>query len=135
MGRPKKPLKLHVLQGTAQKCRMDKRRGELDLPAEVLIAPEWLCTEGAVEWGRLVNHPLYSKVLSSVDRGMLATYCQLWGRFVEGEKSGTPVKSAHVAQMAVIAAKLGLSPVDRPKIRLEPNEQPMNKFSKLGGRK
>ena len=33
MGRPQKPLKLHILQRTNQPCGMKKRAGELDLPA------------------------------------------------------------------------------------------------------
>jgi phage terminase small subunit len=135
MGRPKKPLKLHVLQDTAQPCRMEKRKGELELPAEIPLAPEWLSVEAAIEWGRLTSHPLYSKVLSAVDRGMLAIYCTLWGHFVTGEKTGTPVKAAHVAQMNALAGKLGLSPADRTKIRLDPEEKPRNRFSNLAGRK
>ena len=133
MGRPKKPLKLHLLQGTGQRCRLEKRRGELELPAEVPDAPDWLLPEGLIEWGRLTSHPLYSKVLSRIDRGMLATYCQMWARFVAGEKADAPVKAAHVAQMNILAGKLGLSPADRPKIRMQPEEKPRNRFSNLGG--
>jgi phage terminase small subunit len=114
---------------------MEKRKGELELPGEIPTAPEWMLPEALIEWGRLTAHPQYKHVLSAVDRGMLATYCQLWARFVEGEKAGAPVKSAHIAQMNACAAKLGLSPADRTKIRLEPEEKPRNRFSNLGGRR
>ena len=114
---------------------MEKRKGELELPGEIPDAPEWLLPEALIEWGRLTSHPLYSRVLSRVDRSMLATYCQMWARFVDGEKTGAPVKAAHVAQMNALAGKLGLTPADRTKIRLEPEEKPRNRFSNLAGRK
>lgn len=113
---------------------MKARKGELELPTEIPPAPEWLLPEALVEWGRLTGHPVYSRVLSGVDRAILATYCQLWARFVEAEKAGAPVKAAHVQQMNILAGKLGLSPADRCKLKLEPAEKPRNRFSNLGAR-
>lgn len=132
MGRPQKPIKLHVLQGTNQKCRMEKRKGELDLPSEIPDAPPWLLPEGKAEWARLTKHGPYAKVLSAVDRSVLAMYCQLWGRFVAGERKGASVKAAHIAVMSTLASKLGLSPADRTKIRTEPEQQTENRFARLG---
>jgi phage terminase small subunit len=133
-GRPRKPLTLHVLQGTAQKCRMEKRKNELQLPPEVPDAPEWMSGEAKLEWGRITGHPMYAAILSKVDRAMLATFCTMWGRFVEAEKAGAPVKTAHVLAMNSLASKLGLSPVDRTKIHLEPEEKPRNRFAAFGKR-
>jgi phage terminase small subunit len=113
---------------------MEKRRGELELDAEIPTAPEWMLPEALVEWSRLTSHPQYSKVLSRVDRGLLAIYCQLWARFVQGEKSGTPLQAAYVAQMHSLASKFGLNPADRTKIRLEPEEKPRNRFAAFGKR-
>jgi phage terminase small subunit len=75
---------------------------------------------------------LRGKVLSSVDITTLATYCQMWARFVEAEKAKKPVSPSYIAQMNILAGKLGLSPADRCRIRLEPEAKPTNRFQKLG---
>jgi hypothetical protein len=57
----------------------------------------------------------------------------MWGRFVEGEKSGYFVKAAHIAVMTNLAAKFGLSPVDRVKVKARPAEKPTNPWARLKG--
>lgn len=111
------------MEGTARKDRMTERASELDLPGTYQPPPEWLKDEGKAEWERLFADSRYAPALALVDRGMLATYCQLWARFVEGEKSDKPLGGRQLQTLVAVAAKLGLNPTDRCKVKL-PAEKP-----------
>lgn len=120
-GRPKKPLVLHKLHGTARKARMEKRAGEMQLESALPDPPEWLLPEARAEWERLLANSQYRLALATVDRAMMAAYCQLWARFVmaqqgtaeEAEKFG----GRQLMSLVQIAGKLGLNPQDRTKIK------------------
>jgi len=135
-GRPPKPTALHVVQGTARKCRMEKRSGELLLdPAAMPEAPAWMPAEARIEWDRLMSIPKYSKALSPADRGMLVTYCLIWDeikRAVENYGGSENIQSARLTAFASIGAKLGLNPSDRVKLRTPEEPKQQNKFAKLG---
>jgi phage terminase small subunit len=131
-GRRPIPTKIHMLQGTAQKCRMEKRAGELILDNALPDAPDWMPPEAQREWGRLTSESQYAKVLAKVDRGMLTAYCILWSRFVDGEtgkeKRMTPTE---LMVMVNLGAKLGLNPCDRVKLKLPEQARKQSKFAAL----
>jgi phage terminase small subunit len=56
----------------------------------------------------------------------LATYCQLWARFVEAERSEPyePISVSHVTLMASIANRLGLDPSGRVKLPMQEKADP-----------
>ena len=91
-------------------------------------APEWLVPEARAEWDRVVEVYAEAGVVTPLDRAMLATFCQLWGRFVEAERSEpyAPVPVSHVVSMANIANRLGLDPSGRVKLPVQekPDPQP-----------
>jgi len=130
MGRPRKPTKVLAMQGTAQKVR-HQFRTDIDMPSEVPTPPEWLQGEGLAEWGRLVGHPHYQKALASIDRGMLAIYCDLWSKYVDGVKNGDMPSATMIMTMVNLGAKLGLNPSDRTKIRMPEVEKPKSQWAKL----
>jgi phage terminase small subunit len=135
-GRPPKPTSLHVLQGTAQRCRMEKRKGELLLEPGALTAPDWLLPDAKEHFNRIAADPLYSRALASVDGAALARYCQLHARYVEAERSNKPLTASMVSVLTILEGKLGLNPSDRVRIRIpEAGKQPVNRFSRLGGNK
>lgn len=113
-GRKPKPTHLKLVTGNPGKRKLSKvepqpRKGRPD-------APEWLVPEARAEWDRVIDELVGSIGLSLIDRAVLATYCQLWGRFVEGEKINKPVKATHITQMRGLAAELGLTPSSRSRI-------------------
>ncbi len=57
---------------------------------------------------------------------MLATFCQLWARFVEAERSEpyAPVPVSHIVSMANIANRLGLDPSGRVKLPFQEKADP-----------
>src|SRR4051794_37394957 len=77
-GRPPKPTALLELQGTARKDRHASRERE-PKPAKggFPAAPEWLQPEGKAEWERVQLAYAESGIVTPLDRGMLATYCQM----------------------------------------------------------
>lgn len=103
-------------------------------PAFERVAPEppdWLDSEGADEWRRVVDDLAPLGLLKNSDRAVLVAHCEAWSRFVIAAKqhhaegvvrinpdSGRLGKSAAVAvaenaatQMAKLGGLLGLSPV------------------------
>ena len=127
MARPPKPTALLQLQGTYRKDRHGKRSREPRAKG-ILDAPEWLAPEARAEWDRVVEAYAESGVVTPLDRAMLATFCQLWARFVEAERSEPyePVPVSHIVSMANIANRLGLDPSGRVKLPVQetPDPQP-----------
>ena len=129
-GRPRKPTKLLEIQGTRRNDRHGKR-SDATLQNEVPEPPNWLGAEARAEWDRLTGHSQYRRALTLIDRGMLAVYCDLWGRYVEGvgaEKRLTPTETMVLVNLA---AKLGLNPSDRAKISMPAPEKPQSPWEAL----
>jgi phage terminase small subunit len=130
-GRPPKPTVLHLIEGTGRKSRLAKRKGEVDPEGGIPEPPEWMLPEALVEWGRLTSDGRYVKALRKVDRVALATFCQMWARFVDGEKKNEPVPVSHIAAMTNLGAKLGLNPADRVKVKVPDAPKPQNKWQQI----
>lgn len=124
-GQPPKPTKLLKLQGTARKCRIASRAGEPIPVAGPIAAPDWLLPEAADEWRRVQVAYGDLGILTPLDRGMLATYCQMWARFVEAESAPdyVPLPASLISTMATVANKLGLDPSGRVRLRV-PDDKP-----------
>ena len=74
-GRPRKPTKLHAIQGTAQKCRMDKRDGEPEYSDDIK-RPEYLTPLAIEHWDNLAKILTGSGVLKESDVTALAMLCE-----------------------------------------------------------
>lgn len=140
-GRPPKPTAIHLLQGTAQKCRIDARKGELLLPGGMPEAPDWMPAEAQREWGRITSISKYAKCLTEADRGTLTMYCLQWAalkasvagvEMPDGSMSFPQMQTSEKALMMNIAAKLGMNPSDRVKIRMPEEPKAVNKFAGIG---
>lgn len=136
-GPPPSPSAVKKLRGTYRKDRA--ARNELTLPPGVPSCPDWLDAEGRAEWERVV--PLLAdKVLTEVDRSMLADYCAAHSLAVRAtkayQKDGVMLKTpfgpqknpmVKVAQEAraqarLLAGEFGLSPASRTRVGVK--EQP-----------
>lgn len=129
-GRPPKPTNILKMQGTARKDR-HAERADLQVESGLPEAPEWLSPEAVEEWNHLVSDSKYKSVLGKVDRAAMAIFCQMMGRFIQGEKKGEPVQVSHVAALVNLGAKLGLNPCDRVKLRLPEPEKPKSAWANL----
>jgi phage terminase small subunit len=124
-GRPPKPTALLELQGTARKDRHGKR-AEPKPKKGFPPAPEWLQPEAKTEWERVCEGYDEQGIITKLDRGMLATYCQMWARYVASEKAEPYVMlpASFISTMASVANKLGLDPSGRVKLRVPDEPKP-----------
>ncbi len=79
----KKPLETKQLEGD-----IHKERWNLNAPKPQKVAPscpKHLSRESKAEWRRLVKELEPLGLLTKLDRGTLAAYCQAWGRWVKAE--------------------------------------------------
>ena len=114
-------------------------------PAGVPDCPTHLNDAGREEWYRLVDALVEMRVVTMVDRAVLAAYCQAYGRWVEAEEKlkETPVlirtPSGYVQQspwltisnrqmelMGRYMAELGLTPASRSRIITMRDQTPVD---------
>lgn len=146
-GRPRKPTKLHVLNGNPGKRPLPKNEPK---PTEgVPDRPEWLLPEAKREWTRVVRELEPLGLLALVDRAMLAAYCQSWATYVRaqrkleqlGETFETatgylmPRPEVAIAKGALekamqLSARFGFTPADRAKLAL-PEAPPADPFAEF----
>jgi phage terminase small subunit len=123
-GRPPKPAVLLRLKGTAQPVRIRKRGEELQPKPGFPDPPDWLIPAAKAEWDyiRATQSP---GVIALVDRGILATYCQMFGRYVEAERSEPYVRlpASYLATMFSVAGKLGLESSARVRLSVTPADR------------
>jgi P27 family predicted phage terminase small subunit len=147
--RGRKPLPSNVvrLRGNPGKRRLNDAEPK-PTPA-VPACPACLGEEASKEWKRLARELGDLGLLTRIDRGMLAAYCQAHALWVEAvssiERYGTMVKSPNgypmqspyvavvnkqVEIMVRIAAEFGMTPSSRTRIRVgEPApEDPFEQF-------
>jgi len=82
-GRKPQPTKLKIIRGNPGGRKLNKN--EPELPSSNPTPPNFLSAEAVVEWGRVVGYLSSSGLLTEIDRGALATYCQLYGRWEQAE--------------------------------------------------
>ena len=83
-GRPPKPSILRVIEGN---------RGHRPLPSNepkpvacVPTCPKHLSPTAKVEWRRVTRELAHLGLVTRVDRGVLATYCEAWARWIKAEE-------------------------------------------------
>lgn len=148
-GRPAKPMRLHVLQGT-KRAHHAARENELNLkPGDLGPCPAWLPPESRTEWKRLTTDRDYSRCLAPAHRGALIDYCNLYGkmerserelpRWVNGKEAapgldGTPppvetLTSTERNLLHSLRMQLGLTPASQSKVQTPKDAEPENPFA------
>ena len=129
MGRPRKPVAEHLLNGT---YRADRHGDAPWMPDGAPVMPAWLSAEARTLWQSLV--PSLTGIATAVDSTELAALCDWWSIYrqtrveldkIEDRQSTAYYKLLQLAGMAWnnfsgIAAKFGLSPSDRAKLQVPP---------------
>lgn len=147
-GRKPKPTHLKLVTGNPGKRPINERE---PVPANKLpTPPAFLADEAKVEWGRVAEELYRIGVLSSIDRGALAAYCQAYARWAQAEAAinATPAKEAvaggllvsttngnaiqnplvgiankAAADMVRYAAEFGMTPSARSRIKADKPEE------------
>lgn len=137
-GRPPKPTKLKVLQGTDRKDRMNENEPK---PIEIKKLPEppWhLDYYAKKEWERAGPYLIESGLLTHVDLSMFQDYCAMHAHCIRLNKKirkegydfttetgymqrvpATTILKDFMAEKQKLANMLGLSPSARTKIEIE----------------
>lgn len=151
-----KPTKLKLLTGTARPHRLnpDEPQPKLACPD----APAHLTDAARIEWDRVVEELVTLKILTRLDRGALAAYCQAYGRWNAAEtalarmashdavsegliiktRSGNFIQNPLVgaankamADMVRYAAEFGMTPSARTRVSGATDEGEDNPFARL----
>lgn len=157
-GRKPKPAALEKLEGNPTKRKIKK---EIAMPLDMPDSPQPLDEYALEEWNRLAHGLNAVGVLSRMDMGVMAAYCDSYSQWrratellrdilhsgpggnllslVQIDKTGLMVKNPLTersdkakADMVKYAAELGMTPVARARIAVEGKPQ-KSKFSGLIG--
>jgi len=135
-GHKPKPTHLKLLEGNPGKRAIN---GAEPQPARgIPTCPAHLSPPAKAEWKRLAQDLHRIGLLTLVDRGALAAYCQSWGRWVEAERKlqetppllKTPAGYVQISPWLTIANKerelmarymgeLGLTPSSRSRLAVQ----------------
>lgn len=143
VGRKPKPRELHLVDGTFRPDR-NNRRGKGPGKLRPTRCPAFLTGDARAEWNRLYPELERLNVAGALDRGVLAAYCIAWADLkaanleLEGrtgptlwierldggifEHPAAKARRAASAQIRQLGAELGLSPVSRERVKIDPPE-------------
>lgn len=135
-GRPPKPTAIKKLEGNPGKRPLNKNEPQPKKRAP--RCPSWLEKDAKKEWRRLVKELEELGLLTSLDWGIFAGYCQSYARWKEAEefisKHGSISKTSsgyiqqipqvsiaqqNLKQMRTLGSELGLSPSARSRIQVD----------------
>lgn len=155
-GRKPKPANLRILQGNPGKRAI---KNSVQLPIDVIAAPEFLTGYAFEEWLRLEPILRGIGVVTVADRGALVAYCSAWGDLLNLEAAifELPLKDRYCTvsvadgrtmrqplarardearrDMIRFAAELGITPSARNKVTAVVKPDKPNKFKGLNGGK
>lgn len=145
-GKKPKPSALKIHEGNRGHRPLNDDEPVVAPCADVPEPPAHLDAEAEAEWRRVAPMLVNVKVLTELDRCVMAGYCVAWSAFVQadtdvqkygrmfvstktnknGETTSTPYMSPYLAeramamkQMHTYATELGLSPSSRSRIHLD----------------
>lgn len=84
-GRKPRPTRLQVIAGNPGGRPLNANEAELDLSQP--DPPAFLCEDGREEWSRVVQVLFDAGLMTDLDRGALAAYCQAYGRWAAAERA------------------------------------------------
>ncbi len=126
MPRPRKPTKLHAIQGTLRTTRHRDRQDEPEIIAPLGGPPEGWPIAAKLLWAEIANC-IPPGVARKADRVMLEVLIRLVAKMREGPEAMTP---ALAAQVRTACACFGMSPADRSRVSA-PRLPEVNPFAQL----
>jgi phage terminase small subunit len=122
----KKLYELAVMDGSA---KVHKKRHPKVAKNENPLGepPEYMTPEAAERWRELEELSIPG-ALTAADRPIVELTATLWALFREDP---TGMQTAKITQLAQMLGRLGMSPQDRNKLGVSPNNNKKNKFASL----
>jgi P27 family predicted phage terminase small subunit len=145
-GRPPKPTQLKLLTGNPGRRPLNTREPEPALQSASLPAHlRWLPDEAKAEWKRLAPELARLRLLTVLETGLLAMYCEAYALWVQASKivakegftftsaNGNPrphpalaVSRAAAETVVKIAAQFGMTPASRTRVAVSPQPDPFD---------
>jgi P27 family predicted phage terminase small subunit len=142
-GRKPKPTALKALEGNPGKRKLAPEAEPQFAPGD-LTPPDWLDERAKEEWARVAPALHATRLLSEVDRTMLAAYCNAISRWRKAEdivsqsasmvfKTPTGyvqqiphvgIASRYLEQATKLAAEFGFTPAARARLHVQPADKP-----------
>jgi phage terminase small subunit len=131
MGRPRKPTSLLILNGSIDhdKKRYANRTLEPKPEGKLGTVPKYFSEDLKDIWRELTKQ-VPDGVLTGADRIILELTCRLTAKMREGS-----ISTGETAQLISCLSRLGLTPADRSKVNINPDDAnrlvPESKFAKF----
>ncbi len=125
MPNPQKPDNIHLLKGTYKKNRHGDLKKKPKIKKTKVVKPEWLKGEALKEWQSITAILKETKLLTSVDKLILAQYSQLAGQLADDPEGFS--MAAHT-QLRMCQQELGFTPAARSKIILQDKDDEAEGF-------
>ncbi|MES2126665.1 MAG: phage terminase small subunit P27 family [Pseudomonadota bacterium] len=98
-GRRPLPATVHAIRGNPSKksaAELAAARGSkpVDPATAAPSCPDFLTVDAKAEWRRIINDLVTLGVVTKIDRGELAVYCQAWGDWKFARKKITELQEA-----------------------------------------
>ncbi|QFU01263.1 Phage terminase, small subunit [Halomonas sp. THAF5a] len=95
-GRKPLPANVHALRGNPSKKPSHEleHTGQQQLPAEIPPCPAFLTKDAKAEWKRIAKDLQTLGLISKLDRGELAVYCQAWADWKVAREKISAMESA-----------------------------------------
>lgn len=131
-GRPRKPLEQLQALGVFRPDRHLDRLNEPKATGEP-IKPADMEAEASAMWDRCLPRLLAQKTVKEIDTELLASACELWSLYCKAKRlayvdpTDKNIRGAVVAYWAAFnkaASQLGMTPADRAKLSVPPDEKP-----------
>ena len=132
------PANVRALRGTDKNVPLETKELDAELKAELPLPPAFLLPEGKREWNRLGTELKRLGLITQLDKGSFAMYCQTYARWAQAEKAmkadlgggcfedtasnglqlsaNLKLSNACVATMTKLIAEFGLSPTARMRV-------------------
>jgi P27 family predicted phage terminase small subunit len=81
------PTALKLVRGNPGKRKLPDPSKEIRAPIENPEPPDHLTQSGLDEWNRVIGALVTLNLMTRLDRGALAGYCQAYGRWVDAERA------------------------------------------------
>jgi P27 family predicted phage terminase small subunit len=113
-GRKPKPTHLKLVTGNPGRRPLNARepKPEISIPP----VPAELCDDAKEEWARVSVELHRAGMLTTVDRGVLAAYCQAYGRFITAERMLRKLAEKNPATQGLIIKTTNGNAIQNPLI-------------------
>lgn len=135
-GRKPKPTAMKIAAGNPGKHSLPENEPEPDIRAP--RCPSHLSKRAKSEWRRIVKHLVDLGIVSELDRVALASYCEVYARWIKAEQeiekygltywegdamrknAAVPIAERCVEQLRKLASEFGLTPSARSNVHARP---------------